>query len=61
LRSKPVTDGWLNRLVFSLTGGDKLAVLEFAAVAVVVIALVGALCTFVSFPQGCMKSARHSW
>ena len=46
LRSKPVTNGWLNRLIFALTGGDKLATLEFAAIAVVVIAIIGALCGY---------------
>ena len=46
MKSKPVTNGWLNQLIFSLTGGDKLAILEFAAIAVVVIAIIGALCTY---------------
>jgi subfamily B ATP-binding cassette protein MsbA len=46
LKSKPVTHGWLNHLIDSLTGGDRLAVLEVAAIAVVAIALVGALCTY---------------
>ncbi len=46
LRQKPATHGWLNQAIFSLTHGDKLAVLEFAAIAVVVIAIVGALCSY---------------
>jgi ATP-binding cassette, subfamily B, bacterial len=46
LRSKPVTNGWLNHLIISLTGGAKLATLEFAAIAVVVIAIVAALCSY---------------
>ena len=46
LKSKTPADGWLNRLIFSLTGGDKLAVIEFAAIAVVVIAVVGAVCSY---------------
>jgi ATP-binding cassette subfamily B protein len=46
LKSKPVTHGWLNHLIYSLTGGDKLAVLRFASIAVVVIAIAGALCSY---------------
>lgn len=46
LRSKPVTSGWLNRLVFSLTGGDTFTIVKFAAFAVIVIAIGEALCTY---------------
>jgi subfamily B ATP-binding cassette protein MsbA len=46
LKAKPATHGWLNQLIDSLTGGNRLAVLEFAAIAVVAIALVGALCSY---------------
>jgi ATP-binding cassette subfamily B protein len=42
----PTNNGWLNALIFSLTGGDKLAILELAALAVIVVAFVGALCTY---------------
>jgi len=45
LRSKAPT-GWLNTLMFSLAGTDKLAIIKFAAIAVLVIALFGALCTY---------------
>jgi subfamily B ATP-binding cassette protein MsbA len=45
LRSKAPT-GWLDTLVLSLVGADKLAVIKFAAMAVLVIALFGALCTY---------------
>jgi subfamily B ATP-binding cassette protein MsbA len=46
LRSKP-TQGWLNHWIVSLFGNDKLSVLQFAALAVVVIAIVGAGCSYV--------------
>ncbi len=45
LRSKP-PGGWLNRWVLSITGEDKLATVEFAAGAVLVIAIFGALCAY---------------
>jgi ATP-binding cassette, subfamily B, bacterial len=38
--------GWLSPLIVSLTGGDKLAMLRFAALAVLAIAAVGALCSY---------------
>jgi ATP-binding cassette, subfamily B, bacterial len=46
LRSKPPT-GWLNRTILSAAGGDKLAVVQMAAVAVLVIALFGGVCTYI--------------
>jgi ATP-binding cassette subfamily B protein len=46
LRSKPLDNGWLNRLILAVTGGEKIATLEFAAIAVVVIAIAGALCGY---------------
>jgi subfamily B ATP-binding cassette protein MsbA len=46
LQSKASANGWLNRLFFSLTGGDKLAILEFAAIAVMAIAVIGGLCSY---------------
>ena len=45
LRSKAPT-GWLNTLMVSLAGADKLAIIKFAAIAVLAIALFGALCTY---------------
>jgi ATP-binding cassette, subfamily B, bacterial len=45
LRSKAPT-GWLNTLMVSMVGADKLAIIKFAAIAVVVIALFGALCAY---------------
>src|SRR6202023_4211187 len=45
LKSREI-HGWLNSLIQSTTGGDKLGALRFAAVAVLVIALVDALCSY---------------
>jgi ATP-binding cassette, subfamily B, bacterial len=45
LRSKP-GQGRLNMLIVSIAGTDKVALLKFAALAVLVIAAVGAACTF---------------
>ncbi|HYL39601.1 MAG TPA: ABC transporter ATP-binding protein [Bryobacteraceae bacterium] len=46
LKSRTV-HGWLNHLILSRFDGDKLKVLEFAALSVLVIALVGGLCSYV--------------
>ncbi len=46
LRSKPA-DGWLNTWILSTFGSDKLGTLKFAALAVLVIAIVGAGCSYV--------------
>jgi ATP-binding cassette subfamily B protein len=45
LRSRP-PNGWLNQLIVSTAGADKLAALEFAAVLVLVIAAIGAACSY---------------
>jgi ABC-type multidrug transport system fused ATPase/permease subunit len=45
LKSKPV-HGWLNQLIVSLAGTDKIAILKFAALAVIAIAIVGAACNY---------------
>src|SRR5580658_5245424 len=45
LRSKAPT-GWPNTLILSLAGSDKLAIIKFAAIAVLAIALFGALCAY---------------
>jgi ATP-binding cassette subfamily B protein len=45
LRSKAPT-GWPDTLILSLVGADKLAIIRLAAVAVLAIALFGALCTY---------------
>ncbi len=46
LKEKKAVGGWLNRFIESFTHGDKLAILEFAAIAVVVIALFDAVCSY---------------
>lgn len=46
LRSKPA-QGWLNTWIVSTFGHDKLGVINFAALAVLAIALVGAGCSYV--------------
>jgi len=45
LRSK-APSGWLNTLILSLAGTDRLAIIKAAAIAVLIIALFGALCTY---------------
>jgi ATP-binding cassette subfamily B protein len=45
LRSK-APSGWLNTLILSLAGTDRLAIIRAAAIAVLIIALFGALCTY---------------
>src|SRR6202140_5105086 len=45
IRSRP-PNGWLSQLILSPAGADKLAALEFAAVAVLVIAAIGAACSY---------------
>jgi subfamily B ATP-binding cassette protein MsbA len=38
--------GWINRQIASLIGADRLVILKFAAVAALVIAIVGAICSY---------------
>ena len=45
LKTKP-RHGWLNHFVVSIAGQDPLAIVNFAAVAVVMIAVVGAICSY---------------
>jgi ATP-binding cassette subfamily B protein len=45
LKSQPA-HGWLNQLILSAFGDDKLSTLKFAAVAVLAIAVIGALCSY---------------
>ena len=45
LRSRPV-NGWLPRLIPALASGDRLTVLKVAAIGALVIALMGALCSY---------------
>jgi ATP-binding cassette subfamily B protein len=57
LKSKPAT-GWLNQLILSTAGGDKLSALEFAAVAVLAIAAIGAVC---SYAQKSISTSVGQW
>src|SRR6266508_3793299 len=45
LKSQPAR-GWLSQLIFSSAGDDKLAILKFAAAAVLAIAVFGAICSY---------------
>jgi ATP-binding cassette subfamily B protein len=45
LKSQPA-HGWLNRLILSAAGPDNLAILKFAAAAVLAIAVFGAICSY---------------
>ncbi len=45
LKSRP-TEGWVNALIVSIAGTNKLAVVKLAAIAVLAIAVVGALCSY---------------
>jgi len=45
LKSRPI-HGWLNPLILSTFGDDKLTLLKFAAVAALAIAVLGALCSY---------------
>ena len=45
LRFRPA-GGWLNHLISSIAGTDKLAILKFAAIAALAIAAMGALCSY---------------
>jgi len=48
LRSKPQhAHGWLNVRIFSITGGDPIAILKLAALGALAIAVFGALCSYV--------------
>jgi ATP-binding cassette, subfamily B, bacterial len=46
LKAKTATHGWLNTLILSVAGTDRYAILEFAAIMVLVVALMDALCTY---------------
>ncbi|HWB85974.1 MAG TPA: ABC transporter ATP-binding protein [Bryobacteraceae bacterium] len=65
LKSKPGS-GWLNQLILSSAGTDKVAVLKFAALAVLVIASVGAVSNYTekyitaTLGQWVMHDLRHT-
>src|SRR4051794_6806689 len=58
LKSKAASDTWLNSFIISIAGADKFAVIEVAAVGVVVIAAVGAVCNYV---QKVMTTSVGQW
>jgi ABC-type multidrug transport system fused ATPase/permease subunit len=45
LKSRPI-EGWLKPLIASVAGTDNLAVVKFAAIAVIAIAALGAVCSY---------------
>ena len=47
IKTKHSSNGWLNHLVARVTGNAPLAILEFAVAAVLVIALLDAICSYV--------------
>ena len=47
VKDQPLRHGWLNRLILSVAGTDKLAILKLAAISFLVIACVGAICSYV--------------
>ena len=46
LKSKAASHGWLNALILSVAGTDRFAILRFAAVMVIAVALMDAVCTY---------------
>jgi subfamily B ATP-binding cassette protein MsbA len=65
LKSRP-GHGWLAQLIFAAAGTDKVAILKFAAVSVLGIAAVGAVCSYTekyitaSLGQWVMHDLRHT-
>jgi ATP-binding cassette subfamily B protein len=47
LKSQPVRNGWLNKLIAAIAGTDKLAILKLAAISFIVISCVDAICTYI--------------
>ncbi len=45
-KKAPVDHGWLNHWIATIAGTDKLAILKFAALAMLAIAVLGALCSW---------------
>ena len=46
VKQKEVGSGWLNHFILTTFGSDRLAVLKFAAVAALAIAVIGSLCAY---------------
>jgi ATP-binding cassette, subfamily B, bacterial len=47
VKAQPVKNGWLNHLILSVAGIDKLAILKLAAISFLVIACAGAICSYI--------------
>jgi subfamily B ATP-binding cassette protein MsbA len=47
IKAKQADHGWVNHLLTKVTGNNQLAMLEFAAIAVIVIAVLDAVCSYV--------------
>jgi subfamily B ATP-binding cassette protein MsbA len=64
LKSKP-GNGWLTQVIFSIAGAEKIAILQFAALAVLAIAAIGAICSYTekhittNLAQWVMHDLRH--
>ncbi len=52
------THGWLNPLIYRWTGGDKLGIVEFAAIAALAIAILGA---FASYAEKSLTTSAGQW
>jgi subfamily B ATP-binding cassette protein MsbA len=46
IKGKAASNGWLNHLIYLAAGTDQLAILKLAAFSVIVIAAIGALCSY---------------
>jgi subfamily B ATP-binding cassette protein MsbA len=46
LKTKAATHGWLNGLILSIAGTDRFAILRFAAIMVLAVAVMDAVCTY---------------
>jgi ATP-binding cassette, subfamily B, bacterial len=55
LKSRPPHEnGWLNQIVLATAGADQLAILRFAAIAALAIAVFGAAC---SYAEKCLTTS----
>src|ERR1022692_3640768 len=57
LKSKPAA-GWLNHLILATAGSDKMAALKFATAGVLMIAALGAMC---SYAEKCLSTNVGQW
>src|SRR5690349_24470143 len=47
VKSQPLKSGWLNPLILSVAGTNKLAILKLAAISFLLITCLGAICSYV--------------